>query len=216
MTPSMLVVEDEPAILELLKVNLVDAGYDVREARRRRDRAARSSRTRCPTSLLLDWMLPGQSGLALAQAAARRAAHARAADHHGHRAHATRPIASRASRRGSTTTSPSRSRRASSRRASSRCCAGARPRRRRRRSRVGPLTLDPVTHRVTVERRRRARWAPPSSGCCASCSRGRARALARAAARPGVGRPRLHRGAHGRRAHPAAARRARAVRRSTR
>ena len=28
--PQVLVVEDEPAIRELLKVNLVDAGYDVR------------------------------------------------------------------------------------------------------------------------------------------------------------------------------------------
>ena len=29
MTPVILAVEDEPAILELLKVNLVDAGYEV-------------------------------------------------------------------------------------------------------------------------------------------------------------------------------------------
>ena len=32
MTPSVLVVEDEPAIQELLRVNLVDAGYEVRAA----------------------------------------------------------------------------------------------------------------------------------------------------------------------------------------
>ena len=32
MMPSILVVEDEPAIVELLKVNLADAGYEVREA----------------------------------------------------------------------------------------------------------------------------------------------------------------------------------------
>ena len=38
--PTILVVEDEPAILELLRVNLVDAGYDVARRRRRRDRAA--------------------------------------------------------------------------------------------------------------------------------------------------------------------------------
>ncbi len=30
MMPKVLVVEDEPAIRELLKVNLVDAGYEVR------------------------------------------------------------------------------------------------------------------------------------------------------------------------------------------
>ncbi len=30
--PTILVVEDEPSILELLKVNLVDAGYEVQSA----------------------------------------------------------------------------------------------------------------------------------------------------------------------------------------
>ena len=30
--PRILVVEDEPAIRELLRVNLVDAGYEVQEA----------------------------------------------------------------------------------------------------------------------------------------------------------------------------------------
>ena len=39
--PTILVVEDEPAILELLRVNLVDAGYDGAGRRRRRERAAR-------------------------------------------------------------------------------------------------------------------------------------------------------------------------------
>ena len=64
--PSVLVVEDEPAILELLKVNLVDAGYEVvaaedaESARRRIDEAL-------PDLLLLDWMLPGLSGLAFAK-----------------------------------------------------------------------------------------------------------------------------------------------------
>ena len=32
MSPTVLVVEDEPAILELIKVNLVDAGYEVQGA----------------------------------------------------------------------------------------------------------------------------------------------------------------------------------------
>ena len=41
MMPTILVVEDEPAILELLKVNLVDAGYEVQRRGRRRDGAAR-------------------------------------------------------------------------------------------------------------------------------------------------------------------------------
>ena len=64
--PTILVVEDEPAILELLKVNLVDAGYDVREAPDA-ETAQQSIRERLPDLMLLDWMLPGQSGLALAR-----------------------------------------------------------------------------------------------------------------------------------------------------
>ncbi|NDP42235.1 MAG: phosphate regulon transcriptional regulatory protein PhoB [Aromatoleum sp.] len=66
MTPTILVVEDEPAILELLKVNLVDAGYDVREAPDAESAKARLKES-LPDLLLLDWMLPGQSGLALAK-----------------------------------------------------------------------------------------------------------------------------------------------------
>jgi two-component system phosphate regulon response regulator PhoB len=66
MSPTILVVEDEPAILELLKVNLVDAGYDVREAADA-ETAQRAIRDELPDLLLLDWMLPGQSGLALAR-----------------------------------------------------------------------------------------------------------------------------------------------------
>ena len=66
MTPTILVVEDEPAIRELLKVNLEDAGYEVREAEDAE--AARSALNQVlPDLLLLDWMLPGQSGLALAR-----------------------------------------------------------------------------------------------------------------------------------------------------
>lgn len=66
MTPTILVVEDEPAIRELLKVNLVDAGYDVHEAEDA-ESAQRALHERLPDLLLLDWMLPGQSGLALAR-----------------------------------------------------------------------------------------------------------------------------------------------------
>jgi two-component system phosphate regulon response regulator PhoB len=65
-TPSILVVEDEPAIVELLKVNLADAGYDVRAAGDAE--TARSALNEAlPDLLLLDWMLPGQSGLSLAK-----------------------------------------------------------------------------------------------------------------------------------------------------
>jgi two-component system, OmpR family, phosphate regulon response regulator PhoB len=66
MMPTILVVEDEPAILELLKVNLVDAGYEVREAPDA-ETAQQSLKQRLPDLVLLDWMLPGQSGLALAR-----------------------------------------------------------------------------------------------------------------------------------------------------
>jgi two-component system, OmpR family, phosphate regulon response regulator PhoB len=63
---TILVVEDEPAILELITVNLADAGYDVQGVP-----DAETARTKLdaalPALVLLDWMLPGQSGLALAK-----------------------------------------------------------------------------------------------------------------------------------------------------
>ena len=64
--PNILVVEDEPAILELLKVNLVDAGYEVREAGDA-ETAKALLKEALPDLVLLDWMLPGQSGLAFAK-----------------------------------------------------------------------------------------------------------------------------------------------------
>jgi two-component system phosphate regulon response regulator PhoB len=66
MMPTILVVEDEPAIRELLKVNLTDAGYEVHEAADA-ERANVELERALPDLLLLDWMLPGQSGLALAR-----------------------------------------------------------------------------------------------------------------------------------------------------
>jgi two-component system, OmpR family, phosphate regulon response regulator PhoB len=66
MMPTILVVEDEPAILELLRVNLQDAGYDVQEAVDA-ESAAVALRDVLPDLVLLDWMLPGQSGLAFAR-----------------------------------------------------------------------------------------------------------------------------------------------------
>ena len=66
MTPTILVVEDEPAILELLKVNLVDAGYEVRAAGDA-ETAHALLKEALPDLVLLDWMLPGQSGLAFAK-----------------------------------------------------------------------------------------------------------------------------------------------------
>ncbi|MGE5168940.1 MAG: phosphate regulon transcriptional regulator PhoB [Rudaea sp.] len=66
MMPIILVVEDEPAIRELLKVNLVDEGYDVEEANDA-EAAQQALARKLPDLVLLDWMLPGQSGLALAR-----------------------------------------------------------------------------------------------------------------------------------------------------
>ena len=66
MTPTILVVEDEPAILELLKVNLVDAGYDVKGAADA-EAAKVAIKGPLPDLVLLDWMLPGQSGIAFAR-----------------------------------------------------------------------------------------------------------------------------------------------------
>jgi two-component system phosphate regulon response regulator PhoB len=62
----ILAVEDEPAILELLELSLADAGYDVRAARDA-EAAQRMLKDELPDLLLLDWMLPGKSGLALAR-----------------------------------------------------------------------------------------------------------------------------------------------------
>jgi two-component system phosphate regulon response regulator PhoB len=66
MMPVALVVEDEPAILELIRINLLDAGYAV-QAASDAEAAKAMLRDALPDLLLLDWMLPGQSGLALAK-----------------------------------------------------------------------------------------------------------------------------------------------------
>ncbi len=64
--PGILIVEDEPAIAELLAINLRHNGYrpimamDSASAQRELD-------ARLPDVILLDWMLPGESGLTLAK-----------------------------------------------------------------------------------------------------------------------------------------------------
>jgi len=64
--PRVLVVEDEPAIAELISVNLRHNGFqpvwaeDGAAAQRELDAVL-------PDAILLDWMLPGQSGLAMAR-----------------------------------------------------------------------------------------------------------------------------------------------------
>jgi two-component system phosphate regulon response regulator PhoB len=66
MSASVLIVEDEPAILELVAVNLEHAGYATLRAPSAEE-AVRLLRDTLPDVALLDWMLPGQSGLALAR-----------------------------------------------------------------------------------------------------------------------------------------------------
>jgi len=63
----ILVVEDEAAIAELVAINLRHAGYEVTLVRDA-DSAIQSVDRMLPDLVLLDWMLPGQSGLALAKA----------------------------------------------------------------------------------------------------------------------------------------------------
>ncbi len=65
-TPRVLIVEDEPSIAELVAINLRHNGFqpiwaeDGTAAQRELDAVL-------PDVILLDWMLPGQSGLALAR-----------------------------------------------------------------------------------------------------------------------------------------------------
>jgi two-component system phosphate regulon response regulator PhoB len=62
----ILVVEDEAAIAELVAINLRHAGYEVTLVADA-DAALQSVDSVLPDLVLLDWMLPGQSGLALAK-----------------------------------------------------------------------------------------------------------------------------------------------------
>ena len=64
--PRILIVEDEPSIAELIAINLQHGGFlpvvaqDSVTAQRELDAVL-------PDAILLDWMLPGQSGIALAR-----------------------------------------------------------------------------------------------------------------------------------------------------
>ncbi len=62
----VLVVEDESAIAELVAINLRHAGHEVVIAQTA-DQAQRDVDAVLPDLVLLDWMLPGESGLALAR-----------------------------------------------------------------------------------------------------------------------------------------------------
>ncbi|MDP2169929.1 MAG: phosphate regulon transcriptional regulator PhoB [Rhodocyclaceae bacterium] len=66
MTASILVVEDEPAIQALIATNLRRHGHTVNAALDAED-ALRQIRAALPDLILLDWMLPGMSGLECAR-----------------------------------------------------------------------------------------------------------------------------------------------------
>ena len=66
MTATVLVVEDEPQIQELVAVNLEHIGHKVLRAGSAEEAEA-AIRDALPDVLVLDWMLPGESGLAFAR-----------------------------------------------------------------------------------------------------------------------------------------------------
>jgi two-component system phosphate regulon response regulator PhoB len=66
MSANILVVEDEPAIQELIALNLEHAGHRVLRAKDA-EQAQNLVRHALPDLVLLDWMLPGQSGVMFAR-----------------------------------------------------------------------------------------------------------------------------------------------------
>ncbi len=66
MSATILVVEDEPHVQELVAVNLEHAGHQVVRAASAEEAEA-AIRTALPDVLVLDWMLPGESGVAFAR-----------------------------------------------------------------------------------------------------------------------------------------------------
>jgi two-component system, OmpR family, phosphate regulon response regulator PhoB len=64
MSASILVVEDEPAIQELIAVNLARSGHEVRRAASAEE-AYRQVAETLPDVILLDWMLPDTPGPAI-------------------------------------------------------------------------------------------------------------------------------------------------------
>ena len=64
MKPTILVVEDEPAIQDLIQINLEMGGYRVLIAASA-EAAMKQVQQELPDLVLLDWMLPGMSGVDL-------------------------------------------------------------------------------------------------------------------------------------------------------
>lgn len=66
MATSILIVEDEPEIRELLNFALTRAGFDVAEAESG-EKALQYLDQKLPDLMVVDWMLPGMSGVELAK-----------------------------------------------------------------------------------------------------------------------------------------------------
>ena len=66
MSHRILIVEDEPSIAELIAINLSHAGYEVERAMQT-DLALAMMKDQLPHLIILDWMLPGKSGVQFAK-----------------------------------------------------------------------------------------------------------------------------------------------------
>ena len=100
MAARILIVEDEESLTTLLRYNLEAAGYAV-ETVTRGDEAELRLSEEPPDLVLLDWMLPGVSGVELC----RRIRTRKSTEHHAHGAGAKRRTGCAASPPGPTITS---------------------------------------------------------------------------------------------------------------
>ena len=85
MKARILIVEDEEALALLLRYNLEAEGYEV-ETVARGDDADLRLKEKLPDLLILDWMLPGLSGIELCRRLRARPETQEPADHHADRA----------------------------------------------------------------------------------------------------------------------------------
>jgi two-component system phosphate regulon response regulator PhoB len=69
---TILIVDDDPAIREMTRLALTSGGYEVQEAGNTLD-ARQAIARQIPDLVLLDWMLPGQSGFEFARSLQRDA-----------------------------------------------------------------------------------------------------------------------------------------------
>ena len=98
MGANILIVEDEEPLTTLLRYNLEAEGYEV-DAVARGDEADTRLRETAPDLIVLDWMLPGLSGIELCRRLRTRPQTAVAADHHADRARRGKRAGARACHR---------------------------------------------------------------------------------------------------------------------